>query len=109
MLGNKKIICIIPARLGSTRFPRKMLAPLRGKPLVQWAYEGAKRCNCFDEVVVAVDSEELAAVVEGFGGTALLTSPTCQNGTERLVELQRMERLKGDIWVCWQGDEPFIT
>jgi len=109
MIGDKKIVCVIPARLGSTRFPRKMLSLLKGKPLVQWAYEGAMQCSCFDEVVVAVDSDELLRAVEGFGGKALLTSPHCQNGTERLVELQRTGALEADIWVCWQGDEPFIT
>ena len=109
MLGNKKVICVIPARLGSKRFPRKVLAPLRGKPLLQWAYEGAKNVSFFDEVVVAVDSEELKGAVEGFGGRALLTSPLCKSGTDRLVELQKNGGLQGDIWVNWQGDEPFIT
>lgn len=109
MIGNKKIVCVIPARLGSTRFPRKMLAALKGKPLVQWAYEGALQCACFDDVVVAVDSDELMRAVTRFGGKALLTSAHAQNGTERLVELQRKGALEADIWVCWQGDEPFIT
>lgn len=108
MFGSKSVVCVIPARLGSTRFPRKMLALLGGKPLVQWAYEGAKRCPFFDEVVVAVDSDELKSAVEGFGGKALMTAFSCQNGTERLVELQQNGSLKGDIWVNWQGDEPFI-
>lgn len=108
MFGNKSVVCVIPARLGSTRFPRKMLAPLKGKPLVQWAYEGAKRCPWFDEVVIAVDSEEIFEVVEGFGGKAVMTAFDCQNGTERLIELQQRGILKGDVWVNWQGDEPFI-
>ncbi len=108
MFGNKSVVCVIPARLGSTRFPRKMLALLKGKPLVQWAYEGALRCPWFDEVVVAVDSEEIRETVEGFGGRAIMTSVDCQNGTERLIELQRRGILKGDVWVNWQGDEPFI-
>lgn len=108
MLGNKSVACVIPARLGSTRFPRKMLALLKGKPLVQWAYEGAMRCRLFDEVVVAVDSEEILDVVEGFGGKAIMTSIDCLNGTERLMELQKRGLVKADIWVNWQGDEPFI-
>jgi len=108
MLGNKRVVCVIPARLGSTRFPKKMLAKLKGKPLVQWAYEGALRCPCFDEVVVAVDSEEVQQVVEGFGGRAIMTSVDCLNGTERLIELQKRQLVSGDVWVNWQGDEPFI-
>ncbi|MBS0630239.1 MAG: 3-deoxy-manno-octulosonate cytidylyltransferase [Verrucomicrobia bacterium] len=108
MFGNKSVVCVIPARLASTRFPRKMLALLKGKPLVQWAYEGALRCSWFDEVIVAVDSEEILETVKGFGGRAIMTSVDCQNGTERLIELQRRGILKGDVWVNWQGDEPFI-
>lgn len=108
MLGDKSVVCVIPARLGSTRFPRKMLALLKGKPLVQWAYEGAMRCPWFDEVIVAVDSEEILDAVEGFGGRAVMTAVECQNGTERLIELQKRGVLHGDIWVNWQGDEPFI-
>ncbi len=109
MLGNKKVVCVIPARLGSTRFPRKMLALLKGKPLVQWAYEGALECTVFDEVVVAVDSEELMDAIHDFGGKAILTAASCQSGTERLVELATTHALDGDIWVNWQGDEPFVS
>ncbi len=106
---GKSIVCVIPARLGSKRFPKKMLASLGGKPLLQCTYEAAKGVSLFDEVVVAVDSEELKEVVEGFGGKALLTQPTCQSGTDRLAELCATKALEADIWVNWQGDEPFIT
>ena len=109
MHENLKIVCVIPGRLGSKRFPRKMLAVLGDKPLIQWAWEGAMNTPLFDEVVVAVDSEELKGVVEGFGGRSILTAPSCSNGTERLLELYQRKELTGDIWVNWQGDEPFIT
>ncbi|NGX47885.1 MAG: 3-deoxy-manno-octulosonate cytidylyltransferase [Chlamydiae bacterium] len=109
MLGNKSIVCVIPARMQSSRFPRKLLVPLGGKPLIQWAFEGAMRVSFFDKVVVAVDDPELYEVVTDFGGEALLTSLTCASGTERLIELQTKEKVQGDIWVNWQGDEPFIT
>lgn len=104
-----KIVCVIPARLNSTRFPRKMLALLQDKPLLQWAWESASQISLFDKVVVAVDSEELKNVVTAFGGEAFLTSPHCQNGTERLIELHRSGRISGDIWVNWQGDQPQIA
>ena len=67
MLGNKSIVCVIPARMQSSRFPRKLLAPLGGKPLIQWAFEGAMKVSFFDKVVVAVDDPELYEVVTGFG------------------------------------------
>jgi len=109
MIGNKTVTCIIPARLASSRFPKKMLALLRDKPLVQWVWEAASTVRCFDTVAVATDHEEIAQCVKNFGGTVFMTSPDCLNGTERLSELQQKGVLQGDIWVCWQGDEPFIT
>lgn len=108
MYRGKKIACVIPARLGSTRLPRKMLAILKGKPLIQWVYEAAKRVSFFDECIVAVDHEETKAIVELFGGRAYLTSPACENGTERMSEIQGRGLIQADIWVNWQGDEPFI-
>lgn len=108
MYKGKSIICVIPARLASLRFPKKMIAPLGGKPLLQWAYEGAASVSFFDEVIVAVDSQELYDLVEGFGGYPYLTSPDCENGTMRLVELQNRGASDCEIWVNWQGDEPFL-
>ncbi len=109
MIGNKKIICIIPARLKSTRFPGKVLAPLGGKPLIQRTWEAACRVPFFDEVALAIDSQEVASIAESFGARYFFTAETCQNGTERLIELQQKNLLQGDIWVNWQGDEPFLS
>jgi 3-deoxy-manno-octulosonate cytidylyltransferase (CMP-KDO synthetase) len=104
-----KIACVIPARLKSTRFPKKMLASLKGKPLLQWVWEAAHRTQCFDEIAFAIDSEEAAALVRSFGGTYHFTEESCKSGTDRLVELQERGAIKADIWVNWQGDEPFIN
>lgn len=104
----KKIACIIPARLKSTRFPRKMLSMLKGKPLLQWVWESANAVSLFDDVAFAIDSEETAALIESFGGKYFMTSEKCANGTERLVELLQKGLIQADIWVNWQGDEPFI-
>jgi 3-deoxy-manno-octulosonate cytidylyltransferase (CMP-KDO synthetase) len=103
------IICVIPARLNSTRFPKKMLAPLLGKPLLQWTWEAAKRVSLFDQVVIATDSEEIASTVEKFGGKYRMTSPDCASGTDRLIELRQNGDLHADVWVNWQGDEPFLN
>lgn len=103
-----KTVCVIPARLASTRFPRKMLAPLKGKPLIEWVFKKAKQVPLFQEVVVATDSEEIQNLITSLGGKAYLTSPSCLCGTDRLVELQQKGILKADIWVNWQGDEPFV-
>ncbi len=109
MIGNKKIVCVIPARLHSTRFPKKILSHLSGKPLVRWAWEGALCIPFFDEVVIAIDAEETARVVDSFGGKWIMTSESCSRGTERLVEIQGKGLVKGDIWVNWQADEPFLS
>ncbi|MBS0620683.1 MAG: 3-deoxy-manno-octulosonate cytidylyltransferase [Verrucomicrobia bacterium] len=108
MLENKRVACIIPARLKSTRFPRKMLASLGGKPLLQRVYERASSVRCFDEIAFAVDSEEVRDLVHGFGGRVLMTSESCPSGTDRLVEVMQSGQVDADIWVNWQGDEPFI-
>lgn len=109
MFKNKVVNCVIPARLGSGRFPRKMLALLGGKPLLQWAYDRARLVPFFDRVAIAVDSEELYLAVSQFADEVYLTSADCPSGTDRLVELRESKQLHGDVWVNWQGDEPFIA
>ena len=104
-----KITCVIPARLMSTRLPKKMLMPLSGKPLLQWVIEAAKRVSSFDAVVVATDHPEVGAIAQTLNVPFFLTSPECLSGTDRLIELQKNGKVKSDIWVNWQGDEPFIT
>lgn len=99
---------MIPARLDSSRFPRKVLADLAGRPLIQWVWTAACKSGFFDEVIVAVDAEETADVVRGFGGRVEMTNVACVNGTERLIELVKSNRIQGDIFVNWQGDEPFV-
>jgi 3-deoxy-manno-octulosonate cytidylyltransferase (CMP-KDO synthetase) len=109
MFKNKKIICVIPARLASHRFPEKMLSTLAGKPLLSWAWRAAKAVPFFDDVICAVDDQRLAACVTSFGAKAIMTSPSCQSGTERLIELATKHNLEADVFVNWQGDEPFIS
>lgn len=103
-----KVIVVIPARLASSRLPEKMLLAETGKPLVQHTYEGAVACQSADRVLVATDSEQIAAVVRGFGGTAIMTSPECASGTDRVAEVARAMP-EGTIFVNVQGDEPEIV
>jgi 3-deoxy-manno-octulosonate cytidylyltransferase (CMP-KDO synthetase) len=108
MIGKKKVACIIPARLKSTRFPQKMLCMLKDKPLLQWVWESAVSVSVFDEVAFAVDAEEIADLIRGFGGKYFMTSESCASGSDRIAELLEKKVLDADIWVNWQGDEPFI-
>lgn len=104
----KKIACVIPARLKSTRFPRKILSLLHSKPLIQWVWEAAKSVPLFDSVTIAIDADETADVIRSFGGTSIMTSESCPSGTMRLCELLQRNKIDADIFVCWQGDEPFL-
>ncbi len=109
MPGQTTIVCIIPARLKATRFPGKMLTSIEGKPLLQWVWDAAIKVPCFSQVIFAIDSLETAAVIDQFGGKYIMTSEQCASGTDRLVEIMQSGKIVADIWVNWQGDEPFIT
>ncbi|HUT84070.1 MAG TPA: NTP transferase domain-containing protein, partial [Thermodesulfobacteriota bacterium] len=98
-----KAIVIIPARYASTRFQGKPLALLQGKPMIQWTYESAQKATTIDTVMVATDDERIFTVVKGFGGQAVMTSPTHRSGTDRLAEAAR--NVDCDIIVNVQGDE----
>lgn len=101
-------IGIIPARFQSTRFPGKPLAYLGDKLIVQWVYENAKKV--LDHVYVATDDERIFQAVEAFGGKAVYTSADHQSGTDRCAEAARIlaGKLKFDVVINIQGDEPFI-
>jgi len=109
MWKDKKVACVIPARLQSSRFPRKILTLLKGKPLIEWVWLAAKKVSLFDEVVFAIDAEETAQVIESFGGKYHMTSIDHPVGTDRLAELQKRGVIKADVWVNWQADGPFIN
>jgi 3-deoxy-manno-octulosonate cytidylyltransferase (CMP-KDO synthetase) len=99
---------VIPARLASTRLPRKLLLAETGKTLVQHTYEAAQRAGKPSGMCVAADHEDVAAAVRGFGGQVRLTSPTCASGTDRVAEVARnLEDV--DIVVNVQGDEPELA
>jgi len=107
--GQERVVAIIPARLGSTRFPRKVLANRTGKLLVQHVFEAASRASSVQRVVIATDSDEVARAVAGFGAEAIMTSVEHANGTSRLGEAAgRLGLSPRDIVVNVQGDEPEI-
>jgi 3-deoxy-manno-octulosonate cytidylyltransferase (CMP-KDO synthetase) len=98
----------IPARQGSTRLPGKMLAPIHGKPMLQWVYERARASGARD-VLIATDDPAILAAAAAFGATARMTSFAHASGTDRLNELAAIEHWPdADIVVNVQGDEPLI-
>lgn len=104
-----KIIGIIPARYGSSRFPAKALADINGKPMVQWVWEKASACPALQEVVVATDHPAIFAAVEKAGGRACMTSKQHQSGTDRCYEALSQQAESFDYVINIQGDEPFIA
>ena len=101
-----RTLAVIPARYASTRLPGKPLLDICGKPMIQRVCEAVGRAALVDDVLVATDAEVIARAVNDFGGRAVMTSPDCASGTDRLVEIARHEQ--ADIYLNVQGDEPLL-
>jgi len=99
---------LIPARLESSRLPRKLLLSETSKPLLQHTWEAVRSATCVDEVIVATDSPEIAAVVREFGGRAEMTGEH-NSGTDRIAEVVRRCCSDAEFVVNVQGDEPEIS
>ena len=110
MLNSKtnkyRIVGVIPARYGSSRFEGKVLADIAGKPMIQWVYERANQSKMLDELFVAVDDPRVQSGVEQFGGKAVLTAAHHKSGTDRIAEA--VEDMPVDIVVNIQGDQPLL-
>ena len=101
-----KAVAIIPVRYGSTRLPGKPLLDICGKPLIQRVWEVVSCVHGLDEIIVATDDERIAQVVHDFGGRAVMTSPDCQSGSDRVREVA--QTVDADVYVNVQGDEPLL-
>jgi 3-deoxy-manno-octulosonate cytidylyltransferase (CMP-KDO synthetase) len=106
MSAPSRTLGVIPARLASTRLPRKVLRELAGKPLLAWVVEAARRCEQLDEILVATDSEEVVEVCRSIGVSCEMTSPDLPSGTDRIHAISHLH--DADIYVNIQGDEPFL-
>ena len=104
-----KILGIIPARYGSTRFEGKPLALINGKMMIQRVYEQAKKADKLAEVVVATDDERIYNAVASFGGKAVMTSTNHKSGTDRCREVVDKIGAGFDAVINIQGDEPYIN
>ncbi len=102
-----KVAGVIPARLASTRLPRKALRLLAGRPMVEWVWRAAQASGLMDPVVVATDSDEIADACAQRGIPSVMTSPDCASGSDRVREAAAL--IDADIYVCIQGDEPTLT
>ena len=99
-----RVVAVIPARLASTRLPRKMLREIAGEPLLAWVYAAVRRCPSLDGVVVATDSEEILRFCLERGFVVHMTSAAHRSGTERAHEISTV--IPADVYLNIQGDEP---
>lgn len=100
------VVAIIPARWASSRFPGKPLAPIAGKPMIQWVCERTSMAKKLSDVLVATDDERIVEAVHTFGGKAVMTPSELASGTDRVAYVAR--DLDVDAVINVQGDEPLI-
>ncbi|MBT3621486.1 MAG: 3-deoxy-manno-octulosonate cytidylyltransferase [Flavobacteriales bacterium] len=104
-----KIIGIIPARYGSSRFPGKPLVDILGKSMIQRVYEQCKKASSLTNIIVATDDERIFNHVIEFGGKVIMTSSSHPSGTDRCNEVVQKLEEHYDIAINIQGDEPYIN
>ena len=103
------VICVLPARISSTRISRKPLQKLAGLTLLEWCWRAARAIRLFDEVVVATDSGEIEACARAFGATVVKTRDDHRSGTDRVAEAaDLLGSTDDDVVVNFQADEPFV-
>lgn len=109
VIMHMKVICIIPARYGSTRFEGKPLVDICGKTMIQRTYEQVKKSKLISEIYIATDDERIKNNAESFGANVVMTSKGHVCGTDRIAEaLQNIAGEDDDVIVNVQGDEPLI-
>ena len=101
-----RTLAVIPARLGSTRLPRKVLRQIAGEPMLAWVYRAARACPLLDRVLIATDSHEVLAFAQDHNLPAVFTPPDCPSGTDRVHAVA--QSIPADIYVNIQGDEPML-
>ena len=104
MPSSFSAIAIIPARLASTRLPRKVLREIAGQPMIARVYEAAKQSPLLRDVIIATDSDEVMQFAQSRGWKAQMTSGKHRSGTDRVYEVA--QRIPADVYVNIQGDEP---
>jgi 3-deoxy-manno-octulosonate cytidylyltransferase (CMP-KDO synthetase) len=102
----RDFVVVIPARLNSGRLGRKPLADICGKPMILHTYERALEATSKENIFVATDSDEIMAVCQNADVNCVMTSKKCLTGTDRIAEFS--EKVKADLYVNLQGDEPIM-
>jgi 3-deoxy-manno-octulosonate cytidylyltransferase (CMP-KDO synthetase) len=107
MKDDINVIGVIPARYASKRLPHKLLRPLYGKTLLQWAWDNASSARSLDELIIACDHPELEECAKSFGANVVMTSLDHSSGTDRIAEA--VSDIDAKIVINIQADEPLIN
>jgi len=111
-MKTKKILALIPARMGSSRFPGKPMAKINNKPMIEIVYNNVKKSKLLQATYVATCDEIIHDHIKSIGGNSVLTSNTHERASDRcaeaLLKIEKILKLKFDIVVMVQGDEPMI-
>ncbi len=102
----KKILGVIPARYGSSRFPGKPLADIHGKPMIWWVYKQAEKSKLLTDIVIATEDDRIAEACKTLGLACIMTSKSHPTGTDRVAEVAK--KIPADLYINVQGDEPLI-
>lgn len=103
------VLGVVPARLESTRLPRKPLQPILGRPLLEWVWRRVSAMRVFDRLVVAVDAHEVRELCDSLGAPVVMTDPDLPSGTDRVAQVvERPEFRDFSLVVNVQGDEPLV-
>jgi 3-deoxy-manno-octulosonate cytidylyltransferase (CMP-KDO synthetase) len=113
MQKTLNVLVLIPARMGSSRFPGKPLAPIAGKPMIGHVFERAVAADGVSKVVVATCDVEISEFIDSIGGNSVMTSPLHERASERCAEalgaLESADHKEYDIVIMAQGDEPLMA
>ncbi|NYF81352.1 3-deoxy-manno-octulosonate cytidylyltransferase [Granulicella arctica] len=104
--NSSRVLGVIPARLASTRLPRKVLRQIAGRPMLAWVVEAARACPQLDNLIVATDSDEVADLCRQNNWPVQITSPDLPSGSDRVHAVAQL--YPADIYVNIQGDEPLL-
>jgi 3-deoxy-manno-octulosonate cytidylyltransferase (CMP-KDO synthetase) len=111
-MSNPAILALIPARMGSSRFPGKPMAPILGKPMIGHVYDRVAKSPMLETTAVATCDQEIFDYIQSIGGTAVMTADTYERASDRcaeaLLKLEQANITRYDIVVMVQGDEPMI-
>lgn len=105
-MSTPRTLAVIPARLASTRLPRKVLREIAGRPMLAWVYEAARACPQLDQILIATDSDEVLALCRTRNWPAILTSPDLPSGSDRVHAVAQLH--PAEFYVNLQADEPLL-